>query len=110
MISRLLLDDPEADKQIIHHYDPVEKRVTLETRFNVEDIMEAAKAERNAHSDYRPFAKGDQHKVGTVPLPMMYELMKRGLLDQNGQGEIGPLKEFLNDPAFGNFRTMPGKI
>lgn len=110
MISRLLLDDPEAEKTVIHHYDPVEKRVTIETVQNVEAILEAAQAERNSHSDYRPYAKGDWHKVGTIPNSMLFELQRRGLVNEEGQGEIGPLKEFLNDAAFANFRTMPGKI
>lgn len=105
MDTRVLDRDAETGKVILHHYDGVAQKVTIEERFDVEPILDVAHAERGMHSDYRPFAKRDWHKVATIPMSIYMELRSKGIA-----GDPVAMKRWLNDSSNQLFRTMRGVL
>jgi len=100
-MKRLLSSDPIGKKQTIYHRQGDE--VIIETVQDVAPILEAAKAEKNAHNDYQRFKGDGFHKVATLPLWMLFK-PSGGMLDDD------ELKARLRDPLFSNFRTNPGRV
>lgn len=106
MISRILKEDPETDTVVVHHYDPVTKRVTIETRQEVGALRDANTRAYNLHSDYGPSRwKGDWHRVASIPTSIYFDLVKRGIAD-----DPRAMKRWLNDNENQVFRTKPGRV
>lgn len=103
--SRLFDYDPLTGVTEVFHYDTVTDEVTMElTQTLVVDDLNAAQA--NAVSDYAPERwKGDLHHVARVPLVVLEELRKNGILD-DGKA----LRRWLNDRDNQVFRTKPGRL
>jgi hypothetical protein len=102
MDSRLFDDDPITGTRRIFHYD--DGRVTLETRQDVEDLVEYTKAVNNLHDERTPW-KGDLHRVASIPMNVFMELQKKGIVDDEKA-----FKEWLNDRDYRVFRTRPGRV
>lgn len=49
----------------------------IEKRQDVTDIIEANRQERNAQSDYRPFAGRDMVKFASVPLIVIEDMIRK---------------------------------
>lgn len=107
MIDTRVLDvDPDTGAVELFHFDDATGEVTLETQYDLEEIVEHAKAQFNS-IDERANWKGDLHKVGYIPDYMWYE-MRRIYPDK--QDFKAAVKKFLNDSTFKDFRTRPGRV
>ena len=84
------------------HYDESSDTFTIETKQDVTDIVEWNKAEYNEYS-HPQF--GTMRKVASIPLPLYYELKRKGIID-----DPNALKKWLNDPDNKFFRTVPGVL
>ncbi len=101
--SRLLAYDPLTGVETIFHYDDAEDTFTLEDRqTNVRQIVEQNVALANAaRSDW----KGDFHHVASLPLVVLHDLKKRGILD-----DAKAFRKWLNEPDNRVFRTKGGRV
>lgn len=78
----------------------------LVTQQDHEPIYQGALDERNAHDSKATHKwKGDVHKVATIPMPVLNELMRNGVAQDPQE-----FKKWLNHPDNAVFRTKPGKV
>jgi hypothetical protein len=105
-MPRLLSSDPITKKQTWWH-DQGDRNYVIETRQDVTDIAELAKAEYNAQNDYRPFAEDGgrlAHRIARVPCSALWHPTERRMrTDQE-------LRDWLNDPVNAIWRTKPGRV
>lgn len=103
--SRLFDYDPLTGVTEVFHYDTVTDEVTMELQQTlVIDDLNAAQA--NSVSDYGPTRwRGEWHKVASVPLVVIEELRRNGVLNDNKA-----LTRWLNDRDNQVFRTKPGHL
>lgn len=78
--------------------------VTIETRYDVEPVVDLAKAEYNS-TDERARWK-DLQRVARIPMPLVFQLQEKGI----GPRDQKAFKKWLNDPDNRVFRTRPGLI
>lgn len=84
------------------HYDQHQGGFTVETVQDVEPIMEYTKrAMSNARQDW----KGDVRHVASIPLVILEQLRKDGILDDQKR-----YRAWLNDRDNQVFRTHGGKV
>jgi hypothetical protein len=94
--------DPVFGIRRLFHYDADSRTFTIETQQDVQDIVEWNRAEYN---EYTSPKFGTMRKVASIPLPLYYELKRRGIIDDEAA-----LKRWLNDPDNRFLRTAPGVI
>ncbi len=97
---RILANDPVTRKTELWHAQS-DGSAVIETRQDVEDVVEANKADFNAQSGF----SGDFHHVARIPLVIYEELMRKGIAQDPQR-----LKAWLNDSDQRAFRTHPGKV
>lgn len=92
------------------YWDEADRKVHVQRLQDVESNLSAYAAERNAYSDYRPFAKaqGLGTKVAEIPLGLYEQWRKEGFDAITGDDK--ELRRRLNDREFSKFRTAPGKL
>lgn len=86
--------------------------LTIVTQQDASDLIEQNKREMS-HSEGH--WRGDIHKVGSIPLTVYYDLIKRGLVSADGNvidhDEVQrEMTRFLNDSDNRLFRTKHGVI
>ena len=104
MSGQIVGMDPETGILRTLHYDPVTEQVVIDTAQHVDDIVEAAKGHHRMF-DERSNWKGDLHRVASIPLTILFDLQRKGILDD----EVA-FKKWLNDPDNAVFRTRPGRV
>jgi len=78
----------------------------LVTQQDHEPFYQDALDERNAHDSKAVQKwKGDMHKVASIPLPVLNDLMRKGIATDPEE-----FKKWLNHPDNAVFRTKPGKV
>ena len=107
MITKLFDNDPMTGKREFWHYDETNDTATIETKFDVEDVVESNKASHNMFDGRRATWKGDMHKVASIPMPIYEDLRKKGWLPHQDQTAF---KRWMNDPDNAVFRTRPGRV
>ena len=103
MRTRPFSFDPAAAIVTQWHEDH-DGNVVVETEQDVSAIIEDAKIRYNMHDERSPW-KGDFHRVASIPMPMMMDLYKQGVMDEPKR-----FAAWLNDSDNGVFRTRPGRI
>ena len=76
----------------------------IETFQDVECIVEEAKFKYNSFDERSPW-KGDLHQVAEIPMTVMMQLQKDGIIDDEKR-----FRKWLNDRDNRVFRTRPGRI
>jgi hypothetical protein len=101
--SRLIDRDPVTGVETWFHFDEADESFTLEDRqSDVTPILESNKTDLvAARSDW----KGDMHRVACIPLTLLHDLKKKGILD-----DAKAFKRWLADPENRHFRTKGGAL
>jgi hypothetical protein len=95
--------DPTTGTTKWWHYDADRDEATIETVFEVGDIVEQNKAQYSATDERTRW--GEWSKVASIPMPLFYRLKKDGIID-----DPSAMKRWLNDPDNRFFRTRPGRV
>ncbi|MFD2207213.1 hypothetical protein [Kiloniella antarctica] len=108
MAKRLLSHDPFTGvSQYFHSHDDG-NGFDIETIQDVESVLTENKAIRN--EDTGRYGDG-MHKVASIPMVKIHELMKTGVIGINGEvADPARLRKFLNDPDNRYFRTKEGTV
>lgn len=77
--------------------------ITVHTEQDVEDIIDCAREDRNAHEKHTPY--GELSRVASIPLTIYFDLKRQGIIDDDKR-----FKKWLNDSDNLAFRTRPGKV
>jgi hypothetical protein len=94
------------DKQTIFH--DADGNYILEVRQDVSGIIEKNKAEYAAIDERAKW--GDLTKIATLPLAVIDDLNKKGIMRGFAVTDERRFKVFLNDPDNRFFRTRPGEV
>lgn len=101
--SRSLGFDETTGVETIFHFDDADDSFIIEERqANVDHILEHNK---RAFNDATSGWKGDMHHVATLPLVVLHDLKKRGILD-----DTKAFKRWLADSDNRVFRTKAGNL
>lgn len=103
MYSCLFEDDPMTLTRRIFHHDPDTRTVTIESKQNVDPIVEDAKAHFNAHDERARYS--DLNKVASIPMNVFMDLKRKGIVD-----DPKAFRAWLNDRDNRVFRTRPGVV
>jgi hypothetical protein len=95
--------DPTTGTTKWWHYDADRDEATIETVFEVGDLVEQNKAQYSATDERTRW--GEWSKVASIPMPLFYRLKKDGIID-----DPSAMKRWLNDPDNRFFRTRPGRV
>lgn len=106
MDTRVFGVDPMTKITRLWHTDRATGDVKFETKQDVEDILDANKAEFNGHAKQAPW-KGEWHKVASIPLSVYWDLQRRGI---HPATDPVAFKRWLNDKDNRVFRTRPGRV
>jgi len=106
--SRHLDYDAATGTTETFHFDPYENQMVIETHTVVTPMIEDNKIFMN---DIGSGWTGDVHRVASIPLPMLPELQKTGIMTMGGRIlDQAALKRFLNDRDNLFLRTRPGRV
>lgn len=97
--------DTNPDEGVIRffHYDNDTDEVTIETVQDVSPIIQANRAEFDAHTSLDRF--GDLKRVASIPMPLYFQLKAEGKTEDQDF-----MRRWLNDPDNRFFRTCPGRV
>jgi len=106
------------DRYWLHAGDDGKDRITVESVEDVEPIIEANKAEFNAHAgkNIKEQEGALGKRVARIPATIVEELCRinrisfRELMACKTARAQKIMNSFLNDPAFRSFRTAPGRV
>lgn len=101
---RVLSHDPVTGITKWFHWDDSNDTFLIETGMQqpvLENILEENKKKFND----APTGWGDGKPVATIPLHILFDLKKKGILDDETA-----FKRWLNDPDNRFFRTRPGRV
>lgn len=102
MAKRLFSHDPVTGLTRWWRHNPMDDTAYIETVQDIGDTLDANKAQYN---DAERGWQGGMHKIADIPMPVYFDLKKRGILDDEQR-----FAAWLNDPANRHFRTKPGKV
>lgn len=90
------------------YFDDATDQITIKQSVDLQDHIDLTKeAFKEARSDW----KGDFHHVAAIPLILLPELEKKGIMTAGGRIlDKAKLKAWLNDPDNRAFRTRPGYV
>ena len=103
MESRLFDRDAALGMTQYFHYDHDKDEFTIETRQDVNPLVELNKAKFNQIDEKARW--GELSQVASIPLNIYYDLKKRGIIDDKKK-----FRAWLNDPDNRAFRTRPGQV
>ena len=95
--------DIEAGIQNIYHED-ADGNTTIETFQDVEAVVKEAQYKNNCFDERAPW-KGDLHQVAEIPMTILMQLQKDGIMDDQKR-----FRKWLNDRDNRVFRTRPGRV
>lgn len=102
--SRLMDKDLVSGTETWFHFDAETEVCTIETRRNVEELLEDNKAVFN-HFDERARWGDDLNRVASIPDFIYYDLVAKGITRDKKA-----MRAWLNDPDNRAFRTRPGRV
>lgn len=106
MIRKFNESPEQAIKRIHHQHGSGD--VTIHTVQDVTQVIEANKEDfkDSAGTRYEQF----QNHVARIPTAVYYDLIKRGIIDEQKDPEGDQFRLWLNDPDHRAWRTRPGHI
>ena len=108
MYSRLFSEDPITKSRTIFHHDG--QNITFETISDYTDLIEANKASMNNYDERAGF-KSDLNRVASIPLEILFDLKRQGILGDNFMVlNQKAFRQWLNDADNRAFRTRPGVV
>lgn len=112
MSERILSTDPLTGITQYFDYDDrgseLRDEIILRTEQDVTPIVEA---NRELHKNANGRFKGEMHRVASIPLVVLQELAKQGIITMAGRVlDQARFKKWLNDPDNRAFRTRAGRI
>lgn len=96
--------------QTVFHETHDENKVILEEKQDVEPILEANKLLFNDFDNRASFKGDGLHRVASIPLVVMQDLVNKGILDHAWRPIGNRFHRWLDDPENIHFRTRPGKL
>ena len=103
--KHLISHDPDNGITQYYSFDDLTGESILETQW-VSDVDEINPALYNEHSDHGPSRwKGDWHHVARIPLMVLEDLRKKGILNDQVA-----FRKWLDDRDNRVFRTKPGRL
>lgn len=104
----ILSEDITTRQRTTWNPDVQDGSVVVATEQDVQPVIEANKAKFNQNTGG---FKGDMHHVARIPMVVMEQLFREGLVDVSGR----PTDErrflaWLDDPANRAWRTKPGRL
>ena len=106
--KRILTQDKEAGITQYYCSDPHTGEVTLQTQYDLTDIVEDAKGMAVHYDERSRFGNKDTfHHIGVLPFYVWDFFMKQGV---NLHTDKDALKRYLNDSNFRCFRTRHCKV
>jgi len=103
-MSTTLLKTDSLVASSCYWHDQPDGTVVIENVQEVEYIVDDCRREYNG-TDERASWRGFQHRVAQLPLTILLDLYRRGILDDQKA-----FKRWLNDPDNRYFRTRPGRV
>lgn len=108
-MRRILDHDPLTG--ITTYFDSDDETITLRDEQDVEPILEANKILFNDFDNRAPHPGDGFHRVASIPLTVMVELERQGVIDAQWRVRDEPrFLRFLDDPENIYLRTRPGKL
>lgn len=104
-ISLPFPSNPEAGIERTWHWDPVNETFTIETKQEVEDLLDTNKRCFNTDNYSGRKWRGDMHRVASIPLTVYFQLKEQGIADDPAR-----MKRWLNDPENRFYRTKAGRV
>ncbi|UOF77132.1 hypothetical protein [Caudoviricetes sp.] len=95
-----------AGKQTLFH--SIDGSNVLEVRQDVSQIIEQNKAQYNAIDERAKW--GELTKIASLPMVVIDDLNKKGIMRGFAVMDQRGFKAFLNDPDNRFFRTRPGEV
>lgn len=106
--SRLVDYDPLLKRTRKVHFDPIDDNFVLESKTDVTDLIEANKALYAQTDEHARWGEG--RIVARIPMSEYYRMKAEGSIDADGEADTVPLMRVLQDPAFQDWRTRPGRL
>lgn len=104
---RLLDHDADSKTTEFYHFDPETQGFVIETRQDISDLIELNKAVVNDNDGW----KGDLHHVAHIPLVVLADLAKQGIVTTGGQIlDDARFRRWLNDRDNQVFRVKRGRV
>lgn len=100
--------DPTLGFETRWYHDTASGKIIVQRLQDVEGTFDHNKAQYNAVGDHARFAKGDMHKMASIPMAVYEKWLKEGF-DVLGSDDK-ELRRRLNDPSNRFLRTKPGKL
>lgn len=82
--------------------------LVIETKQDISSIIEQNKREYNATDERARW--GEWSKIGSIPLAVIQDLNRQGILRGFAVVDMKRFKDWLNHPDNRFFRTRPGKV
>ena len=114
----LLSYDEKTGKTEIYHYDQIEERSVIQTRQDIEPILEINRMDYNSFDENarwgNPLKPSQEtfHHVARIPEAIMEQMpaeLRKGFMSGKGLNSK-TWKKWLNDPHNRMFKTRPGRI
>ena len=105
---RLLRVDRAARKYSVFHWDESDEIFHIETRQDVQPILDHNKALLNSGEDgYSP--SRELQRVASIPSVVVLQWLKEGI-DVGNPDHWPAVERKLNDPDWRHLRTAPGRV
>lgn len=104
-----LIDSLNGIETYIHETHDSDK-IIFEDRQDAEPLIEANKLLYNDFDNRSPFKGDGMHRVASIPLTVLQDLVNKGILDSAWRPIGNGFLRWLDDPENVHFRTRPGKL
>ena len=108
MTKRLLERDPDTGTTRWFEYDPVTKKVSIETRQDVEPILDLNKSLATENDGYD--SRRELRRVASIPNTLIYEWLEKEGIDVWNKDHWPAVARKLDSNEYAYLRTAPGRI
>lgn len=107
MYSRIFDEDPITKSRTIFHHDG--ENITFQSINDYTDIIESNKSSMASIDERARW--GDLNRVASIPLEILFDLKRQGVLGERFQIADEPrFRAWLNDSDNKAFRTRHGRV
>lgn len=91
-----------------YYYNSADNKIHVQRLQDVENNLNANKAEYNSVGDHGRFNKGHLHKMASIPMSLYEKWKKEGFDALTGDDK--ELRRRLNSSDYRHLRTKPGRL